>query len=95
MGYAPPARVERQEVAVPYFVVWRTHRAGHRPGVPTRAIGGAPDGYATRRAAEAAAHGSAPHAQASLWDEWAVIYAETAVSALHEAGTVSAGWLRR
>jgi hypothetical protein len=79
---------------VPYFVVWRTHSGGHRPGVPTRAIGGEPAGYATRRAAEAAAaNGPGPLAP-PIWDEWVIISAADAVGALRGGGTVATGWIR-
>ena len=80
---------------MPYFVVWRTHRAAHRPGVPSRAVGGAPAGYPTRGAAAAAARGSVPHQLRPLWDEWTIIPAANAVSALRAAGVVADGWTRR
>ena len=79
---------------MPYFVVWRTHRGSHRPGVPTRAIGGEPAGYATSHAARAAATiGPGPPAP-PVWDEWLVIYASDAVGALREGGAVTTGWIR-
>ena len=80
---------------MPYFVVWRTHRAAHRPGVPSRAVGGAPAGYPTHGAAATAAPGSVPQTLEPLWDEWAVILAADAVGALREAGVVADGWTRR
>jgi hypothetical protein len=80
---------------MPYFVVWRTHRAAHRPDVPSRAVGGDHAGYPTRGAAAAAARGSVPHRLGTLWDEWAIIPAADAVGALREAGMVADGWTRR
>jgi len=94
-GPSGAAALGREEVAVPYFVVWRTHRAAHRPGVPSRAVGGAPAGYPTRGAAAAAARGSVPHQLRPLWDEWTIIPAANAVSALRAAGVVADGWTRR
>jgi hypothetical protein len=80
---------------VPSFVVWRPHRAAHRPGGPSRAVGGAPTGYPTRGAAAAAVRGSIPHQLGPFWDEWAVIPAADTVTALRAAGVVSDGWTRR